>query len=167
MSDPNSAAKLAAERRRRRILAKSKARMSVVSGQASVEDVVSGNKDDSEGKRRRQRRQRPNFMVNSVEKELSTEGGVNRKESDDRTRSESVNIEKTETEKKKVIPATIVGSTAKVEGNTIKKDIVDEADVIPRQQQVAAVSISSTKSKNSTFSSSFRRRARKKKSGGE
>ena len=73
MSSSDSAAKRAAERRRQRILAKSQARMSVVSGQASINAVLSEESINktSEKKVRRRRRQRPSFMTNNLEAEPS------------------------------------------------------------------------------------------------
>ena len=67
MSDVDAAnkSKRAAERRRQRILAKSQARMSVVSGQGNIDSVNGEN--NSEKKPRRRRRQRPSFMTNSLE----------------------------------------------------------------------------------------------------
>ena len=104
MSDVDAAnkSKRAAERRRQRILAKSQARMSVVSGQGNIDSVNGEN--NSEKKPRRRRRQRPSFMTNSLE---STSSAVSSNDNVDNEESlSSIKLEKTETEKGNKMPAT-------------------------------------------------------------
>ena len=155
MSDVDAAnkSKRAAERRRQRILAKSQARMSVVSGQGNIDSVNGEN--NSEKKPRRRRRQRPSFMTNSLE---STSSAVSSNDNVDNEESlSSIKLEKTETEKGNKMPATanVVDSDKvkeeKKEKNSDNVDVNDEADV------------TWTASRSATFSSSFRRRARKKR----
>ena len=155
MSDVDAAnkSKRAAERRRQRILAKSQARMSVVSGQGNIDSVNGEN--NSEKKPRRRRRQRPSFMTNSLE---STSSAISSNDNVDNEESlSSIKLEKTETEKGNKMPATanVVDSDKvkeeKKEKNSDNVDVNDEADV------------TWTASRSATFSSSFRRRARKKR----
>lgn len=161
MSDVDAAnkSKRAAERRRQRILAKSQARMSVVSGQGNIDSVNGEN--NSEKKPRRRRRQRPSFMTNSLE---STSSAISSNDNVDNEESlSSIKLEKTETEKGNKMPATanVVESDKvkeeKKEKNSDNVDVDDEADVKFLRQETW------TASRSATFSSSFRRRARKKR----
>ena len=158
MSSSDSAAKRAAERRRQRILAKSQARMSVVSGQASINAVLGeeDNNETSEKKVRRRRRQRPSFMTNNLEAEPS----VTNDNCDDATISQSTRIpEKTETEKGNKMPDTTKQSDNK---HTVSDEVVDEADVTVLQRESSSSSSFKTAT-STTFSSKFRNRVRRKK----
>ena len=159
MSDVDAAnkSKRAAERRRQRILAKSQARMSVVSGQGNIDSVNGEN--NSEKKPRRRRRQRPSFMTNSLE---STSSAISSNDNVDNEESlSSIKLEKTETEKGNKMPATAnVVDSDKVKEEKKEKNsdnVDDEADVKFLRQETW------TASRSATFSSSFRRRARKKR----
>ena len=118
MSDVDAAnkSKRAAERRRQRILAKSQARMSVVSGQGNIDSVNGEN--NSEKKPRRRRRQRPSFMTNSVE---STSSAISSNDNVDNEESlSSIKLEKTETEKGNKMPAT----ANVVDSDKVKEEIL-------------------------------------------
>jgi hypothetical protein len=158
MSSSDSAAKRAAERRRQRILAKSQARMSVVSGQASINAVLSeeSNNKTSEKKVRRRRRQRPSFMTNNLEAEPS----VTNSNCDDAAISQSTrNSEKTETEKGNKMPDTTKQSDNK---HALSDEVADEADVTVMKRESSSSS-SSQPASSTTFSSKFRNRVRRKK----
>ena len=159
MSDSASAAKRAAERRRKKILAKSQARMSVVSGQADVGVVKEseGSSDGVERKTRRRKRQRPSFMTKKYDVESKPEDQG-----------------KIRTAKGNKIPDTTSTTVDGGDGDDGEASTGDKASNDSLQTDEADVNIGSSETKTSfsqntksTFSSRFRNRLRKKKSAEE
>ena len=162
MSDSASAAKRAAERRRKKILAKSQARMSVVSGQADVGVVKEpeGSSDGVERKTRRRKRQRPSFMTKKydVESKPEDQGKIRTAKGNKIPDTTSSTIDGGDDDNNDDNNDGEAASGDKASNDSLQ---TDEADVNIDSSETKTSFSQNTKS---TFSSRFRNRLRKKKS---